>query len=99
MDNSSTTDQPDDRQIQQLDLRGIECPQTFVRAKWKLEQLNPGEILEVLVDHEPAHKRMPKNMKNHGQKIRSIDRHAEHEWKIQIIRTEQAPPTRWVQVH
>ncbi|PIP67687.1 MAG: SirA-like domain-containing protein, partial [Candidatus Omnitrophica bacterium CG22_combo_CG10-13_8_21_14_all_43_16] len=31
-----------------LDLRGVICPVNFVKTKLKLEEMNIGEILEVL---------------------------------------------------
>lgn len=33
-----------------LDLRGVPCPLNWVRAKLALEQLEPGESLELLLD-------------------------------------------------
>lgn len=34
----------------QLDLRGTPCPINFVRTKLRLEQMQPGSLLEVWLD-------------------------------------------------
>lgn len=39
---------------QLLDVRGRLCPMNFVYTKVTLEQMNKGEVLEVLVDFPPA---------------------------------------------
>ena len=33
-----------------LDLRGVVCPINFVKTKLKLEEMNSGEILEIVID-------------------------------------------------
>lgn len=89
----------EEEQAKTIDIRGEECPNTFVKAKWHIEQLQPGEILKVLIDHEPARKKLPKNMENHGQEVLDTTRRNQGEWVITIRRTEQTPPSRWIQVH
>ncbi|KXK30659.1 MAG: hypothetical protein UZ01_01328 [Candidatus Brocadia sinica] len=37
---------PDDR----IDLRGVLCPINFVKTKLKLEMMDSGQILEVILD-------------------------------------------------
>ena len=49
--------------INQLDIRGKVCPMTFVYTKLKLEGLNQGEFLEVLLDFPAALKSIPENCK------------------------------------
>ncbi|MGA9724254.1 MAG: sulfurtransferase TusA family protein, partial [Candidatus Binatus sp.] len=33
-----------------LDLRGVKCPLNWARAKVRLEQMEPGEVLELTLD-------------------------------------------------
>jgi sulfite reductase (ferredoxin) len=36
--------------MHQLDLRGVACPMNFVKTKLRLDKLEGGELLEVLLD-------------------------------------------------
>ena len=49
--------------IKKLDIRGKLCPMTFVYTKLALEELEKGEILEVLLDFPAALKSIPENCK------------------------------------
>ncbi|MHA2006101.1 MAG: sulfurtransferase TusA family protein [Promethearchaeota archaeon] len=44
-----------------LDVKGLVCPMTFVYTKLKLEELDKGDILEVILDFPPAAKNIPEN--------------------------------------
>lgn len=41
------------------DLRGERCPYTFIKARLALEELAPGDVLEVILDFRPAWERVP----------------------------------------
>ncbi|MBI4829213.1 MAG: sulfurtransferase TusA family protein [Nitrospinae bacterium] len=70
-----------------LDIRGEVCPYTFVRTKLKLETMASGEVLRVVVDHEPATKNVPRSAENEGHEI-LVWPHpiAEHVWEFVIKR-------------
>jgi TusA-related sulfurtransferase len=36
--------------MHQLDLRGVACPMNFVKTKLRLDKLEEGELLQVLLD-------------------------------------------------
>ncbi len=57
-----------------IDLKGEVCPYTFVKTKLALEEMLVGEVLEVIVDHEPAVENVPKSIKNEGQKVLAVER-------------------------
>ena len=38
------------RKTVRLDLRGVKCPLNWARAKVRLENMAPGEILELILD-------------------------------------------------
>lgn len=42
-----------------LDIRGKVCPMTFVYTKVELEKLKKDDILDVILDFEPALKNIP----------------------------------------
>ncbi|MFX1314632.1 MAG: sulfurtransferase TusA family protein [Promethearchaeota archaeon] len=52
--------------MKHLDIRGKVCPMTFVYTKLILEELNKGDILEVLLDFPAAIKNVPENCKRQG---------------------------------
>jgi len=47
--------------LKKLDIKGKVCPMTFVYTKLTLEELNRGDILEVILDFPPAAKNIPEN--------------------------------------
>ena len=64
--------------VRKLDIRGKVCPMTFVYTKLALEEMNKGEIIEVLLDFPPAVKNIPESCRRQGLaevlKIKKIDR-------------------------
>ena len=56
-----------------LDLRGTPCPINFVRTKLRLEQMNPGSILEVWLDPGEPIEQVPDSLKMEGYELDSID--------------------------
>ncbi len=67
-----------------IDLKGEVCPYTFVKCKLALEEMNLDQILEVVVDHEPAVENVPRSLKNEGQKILVVDKINDTDWKILV---------------
>lgn len=61
-----------------LDLRGIMCPINFVKTKLKLETLEAGEILEVILDSGDPIQNVPKSIKEEGHKIVEVKKEGEH---------------------
>lgn len=65
-----------------LDIRGEVCPFTFIETKLKLEEMNSGEILEVITDHEPAARDVPRSVEQEGHKVLEVRKSGEREWRI-----------------
>ncbi|MEK6545932.1 MAG: sulfurtransferase TusA family protein [Nitrospinota bacterium] len=65
-----------------LNIKGEVCPYTFVRSKLTLEEMEPGQILKVIVDHEPATKNVPRSMENEGNTVLDISKINETDWQI-----------------
>ena len=57
----------------QMDLRGTPCPINFVRTKLKLEQMQPGSILEVGLDPGEPIEQVPDSLAMEGYQIESIE--------------------------
>ena len=68
---------------QSLDLKGVTCPNNFVKAKLKLEDMPPGQILEVIIDDGEPIKNVPRALKEEGHQIlkaEKIDRY----WRLLV---------------
>lgn len=52
-----------------LDITKDVCPITFVKTKLKLEELQAGEILEVLLNDGEPIQNVPRSVKEGGHKI------------------------------
>lgn len=57
---------------QTLDLRGTPCPINFVRTKLKLEQMPPGDLLEVWLDAGEPIEQVPQSLTVEGYTIETI---------------------------
>lgn len=67
-----------------LDIRGEVCPFTFIETKLKLEEMKGGEVLEVILDHEPAIRDVPKSVESEGHMVLAVERIDEKLWRILI---------------
>jgi TusA-related sulfurtransferase len=56
-----------------LNLRGTPCPINFVRTKLKLEQMKPGEVLEVWLDPGEPIEQVPDSLRMEDYIVESID--------------------------
>ncbi len=56
-----------------LDITHEVCPMTFVRVKLALEQLAPGDELEVRLKGDEPLKNVPKSAAEEGHKVLSLE--------------------------
>jgi len=52
-----------------LDLSGVECPRNSARALLKLETLDPGDLLEIIVDDGEPRENVPPSLEQEGHQI------------------------------
>lgn len=52
-----------------LDLCGVSCPMNFVKTKLKLEEMQPGQILEIILDAGEPIRNVPCSVKGEGHQI------------------------------
>ena len=52
-----------------LDLRGTACPMNWVQTKLALEELEPGEQLEIVIDEGESVRNVPRSVKAEGHRI------------------------------
>lgn len=68
----------------ELDLRGVICPYNFVKTKLKLETMEPGQVLAVLLDEGEPIRNVPRSVSDDGHTVLSQEPVA-HSYRV-IIR-------------
>ncbi len=56
---------------EELDLRGVICPYNFVKTKLKLETMEPGQVLAVILDDGEPIKNVPRSVSDDGHMVLS----------------------------
>jgi len=77
MSQSISSPNPQSLPDAELDLRGTPCPINFVRTKLRLEQMEPGALLEVWLDPGEPIEQVPDSLKMEGYPIESLDNRGE----------------------
>ena len=67
-----------------LDLKDIPCPLNFVKTKLKLEVLNAGQVLEIIIDDGEPIQNIPRAIKEEGHKILHIEKLPNKSYKLLI---------------
>lgn len=67
-----------------IDIRGEVCPYTFVKSKLAIEDLDSGQVLEIILDHDPAAENVPRSMEADGHKVLEVKKMGKLEWRILI---------------
>ena len=67
-----------------IDIRGDVCPYTFVKSKLAIEDIESGQVLEIIVDHAPAAEDVPRSLANEGHKVLEVKQIGQNEWKIAV---------------
>jgi TusA-related sulfurtransferase len=55
-----------------LDLRGVPCPLSFVRAKLRLERVETGESLQIWLDGGEPIEQVPNSLSMDGHQISEV---------------------------
>lgn len=71
---------PDDK----LDLRGVLCPLNFVHTKLKLEEMEEGQLLEVVLDDGEPMRNVPRSVKEEGHRILKVEKLDDSTYKLLI---------------
>lgn len=67
-----------------LNLKGVLCPINFVKAKLKLEEMQDGQILEIIIDDGEPMQNVPRSIKEEGHKIIKVEKLADSSFKLLI---------------
>jgi tRNA 2-thiouridine synthesizing protein A len=74
------------RAAARLDLAGEVCPMNYVRTKLGLESLEPGEVLEVLLDPGEGVRNVPRSAAEDGHEVLLLEPAGEGRWRLRIRR-------------
>ena len=55
--------------VDSLDLKGIVCPFNYVRTKIRLEEMEPGQLLEIIIDEGEPLENVPPSLIKDGHNI------------------------------
>ena len=61
-----------------MDLRGVKCPINYVKTKLRLDMMETGEVLEVLLDAGEAYENVPRSVQNDGHRILELAAVSDH---------------------
>lgn len=71
----------------ELDLRGVICPYNFVKTKLKLETMEEGQVLSVLLDEGDPIRNVPRSVENEGHTV-LIQERLDQAYRILIRRED-----------
>ncbi|MFZ3012473.1 MAG: sulfurtransferase TusA family protein [Nitrospira sp.] len=87
MDTMNEHQNESDTPVSELDLRGVICPYNFVKTKLKLETLEQGQVLSVLLDDGDPIRNVPRSVQNEGHTVLSQER-VDQAYRVLIRREE-----------
>ena len=69
-----------------MDLRGVACPMNFVKAKLKMEMMEIGETLELILDDGRPIENVPGSFRHEGQEVAEMVEIDDDHWRIKIVK-------------
>ncbi|MDF1615084.1 sulfurtransferase TusA family protein [Desulfurivibrio dismutans] len=65
-------------------LRGVNCPMNLVYTKVAMSEINPGEVLEIILDDGPPINNVPGSVKKEGHEVLSQARLDDGAWSVLV---------------
>ncbi|MDP6630643.1 MAG: sulfurtransferase TusA family protein [Kiritimatiellia bacterium] len=84
---ASPGDEADGAATCELDLSGVTCPMNFVKAKLRLEGMDVGETLSIVLDDGAPIENVPASFKSEDQAIEAMEDLGDGHWKV-VVRKE-----------
>lgn len=72
-----------------IDLRGVSCPTNFVKAKLALEEIETGEVLQILLDDGEPVKNVPRSLKAEGHKLLGLKQAEEGYYVLELEKFDE----------
>jgi sulfite reductase (ferredoxin) len=70
----------------ELNLRGVACPLNFVKAKMKLESMQVGDSLALILDDGDPIRNVPVSFKNEGQAVGDSQQLNDGHWQVVVTK-------------
>jgi tRNA 2-thiouridine synthesizing protein A len=67
-----------------LDLRGVKCPLNWAHAKVRLEQMERGQVLELVLDDPRGYRDIPRAAEAEGYSMLASDARADRTFLLKI---------------
>ncbi len=67
-----------------LDLKGTPCPLNYVKTKIRMEEMEIGQIIEVILDDGEPIRNVPLSLKQDGQEVISQEKISDKHWRVLI---------------
>ena len=75
--------------MQVIDLRGVSCPTNFVKAKLALEDIETGELAQILLDDGEPVKNVPRSLRADGHKLIGLKQSDEGHYILELEKAEE----------
>lgn len=73
---------------QVLDLKGVSCPMNFVKTKLVLEEMEAGQILEIILDDGDPIKNVSGSIKEEGHQILKVEQ-LDDCWRLVVKKSRE----------
>lgn len=83
-DNAQKMPQPSEFAVPELDLRGVACPLNFVKAKLRLEMLEAGEVLSIVLDEGEPVRNVPASLRGEGYTVDNLVDLGDKHWCFRV---------------
>ncbi len=67
-----------------LDLSGVACPLNFVKTKLKLEAMEKGRVLEVILDDGEPIQMVSRSVKEDGHQVLDVEKLNEKQYRLLV---------------
>ncbi len=67
-----------------LDLKGVPCPLNYVKTKIKMEEMEIGQIIEVILDDGEPIRNVPLSLKQDGQEVLVQEKIEGNRWRVLV---------------
>lgn len=73
---------------EKIDITDVVCPMTFVKAKAAIDELEIGQILEVIMNDGEPTENVPRSMKEEGQQVLKLEKMQEGTYRMFVKKLE-----------
>jgi TusA-related sulfurtransferase len=71
---------------EKVDITNLVCPQTFVKVKVVLEELESGDVLEVRLNEGEPIQNVPRSLKDEDHKVISVNNNNDGTYTLLVVK-------------